>query len=81
VTSWGADVSRDWEHLESSLGTYYSLYKLDLATGEERDNVRTYYAEVEWKQGHSTTFEARYELEHDSFDIYHLVTVGVRWGF
>jgi len=81
VTSWGADVSRNWEQLEGSLGTYYSLYKLDLVAGEEREDVRTYYAEVEWKQGPSTTFEARYELEHDSFDIYHVVTVGVRWGF
>jgi hypothetical protein len=81
VTSWGADLSREWEDLEGSLGTYYSLYKLDLVAGEEREDVRTYYAEVEWKQGRSTTLEARYELEHDSFDIYHIVTVGLRWGF
>lgn len=81
VNSWGADVSREWEDLEGSLGTYYSLYKLDLVAGEERDNVRTYYAEVEWQQGRSTTLEARYELEHDEFDTYHLVLVGLRWGF
>ena len=82
ITSWGADVTREWnDSLEGALGAYYSLYKYDFQAAEERDDVRTYYAEVEWQRSRGVELEARYELEHDDFDTYHVVRLGMRWGF
>ena len=43
--------------------------------------MRTYFAEIEWQRSRGVELEARYELEHDDLDTYHVVRLGMRWGF
>jgi hypothetical protein len=82
TTAWGADLSRDFgSELEASLGSYFALYKYDFLLVQERDNVRTYYAGVEWHRTRSATFDLRYEFESGPLDDYHVVRVGMRWRF
>lgn len=82
VVTVGADLSY---HLEStfkaSLGTYYSYFKYDVLTGQEREDVRTYYGRLDYDVTGSVTAEVLYQLEDDDFDRYHEVRLGVRWSF
>jgi hypothetical protein len=82
VHSWGADVTKEWESgMRGSLGTSYDLYKLDLATGSERDDVRTLYLRLRYPPSDSVTLDLRYEVEHDDVDLYHLLLLGATWRF
>lgn len=69
--------------LEVKAGSYYSLFKYDYYTGEERDDVRTAFVEVElkpaWKK--DVEFEIRYEAEDDDFDVYHTLKTGIKCNF
>jgi hypothetical protein len=81
IRSWGADLSRKWNGgVDGSLGTYYSLFKVDLVSGEERDDVQTYYVKLRWKRK-STRWDLRYEYEDDDPDPFHILRVGMTWLF
>lgn len=66
---------------DASVGTYYSLYKYDLFTADERDHVRTYFAKVRHKASADLTLDLWYELEDDDFDTYHTLRLGGTWRF
>lgn len=82
VRTWGADLSQVLsDPLTASVGTYYSLYKYDLFTNSERDNVRTYYVRLEHETTESLTFDLAYELEDNDFDVFHTVRLRGVWRF
>jgi hypothetical protein len=68
---------------EVKAGSYYSLFKYDYYTEEERDDVRTAFVELEfkpdWKK--NVAFEIRYEAEDDDFDVYHTLKTGIKYNF
>ena len=80
-STWGANLSRELERFELSVGSYYSLYKYDLATGDERDDVRTYFFDVSFRPESLRRWSLRYELEDNDFDTFHQVRLDYAWGF
>ncbi|MEW6071260.1 MAG: hypothetical protein AB1726_01520 [Planctomycetota bacterium] len=82
IETWGIDLENELdETLRASLGSYYSLYKYYLDSDSERENVRTYYAEVRKKVTAATALSARYEYEDEELDEYHTLRVGMTWRF
>ncbi|HED65890.1 MAG TPA: hypothetical protein ENJ09_10090 [Planctomycetes bacterium] len=82
VQTWGQDFTTVWgDQVKTSFGTYYSLYKYLFDVNDERDNVRTYYAEVRKKVSKALDLKARYEYEDESLDSFHSIRLGVTWRF
>lgn len=80
--TWGIDAGR---RLGSStrgvVGTYYSLWKTDFALGEEREDVRTWFARVEHEVTDELELEGRYEYEDSSLLDFHILRVRATWSF
>ncbi|GAB4137115.1 MAG: hypothetical protein Fur0037_02030 [Planctomycetota bacterium] len=81
VRTWGGSVERTFDRLTASLGTYWSLYKFDLYSDQERDHVRTWFGKLRYRTGSDVTVDLDYELEDDAFDRTHSVRMGVAWLF
>jgi hypothetical protein len=82
IASCGADLSRRFSgKLDTAIGTYYSLYKTDLFTSVERDNVRTYYLKLRYHQDQSLTWELRYEYESVDPGPFNTLILGLVWHF
>ena len=82
IHTWGLDLSsRLDEDTQASVGSYYSLYKYFFDVDTEREDVRTYYAEVRHSASGSTDLIARYELENEEIDTFHTLRLGVTWRF
>jgi hypothetical protein len=64
-----------------SLGTSYSLYSVDVLSGQENDRVRLYYALLHWKLDPVSSLELRFAYEQNSIDSFSTVEVGVRRAF
>ena len=67
--------------VDASLGSYYSLFKYDLFSIEERDDVRTYYLALRWKRSSASAFDLRYEYEDSEFGDFQTLRLGARWSF
>lgn len=70
--------SKDWR---ASLGTTYALYKYDLFSDSERDDVRTWYGRLRWKATDALSLDFLYEYEDDDTDAFHTARVGALWRF
>lgn len=81
VRSGGGDVGYEFGKTTASLGTFYSLYKFDLFSNSERDDVRTWFVRLRHKASAALVFEGDYELEDNDFDEYHRLRLGVTWNF
>jgi hypothetical protein len=82
IASAGADLSRRFSgKLDTSVGTYYSLYKTDVFNDMERDNVRTYYFRLRYRQGPSLSWDLRYELESVDPGPFNTLIAGLVWHF
>ena len=82
IETWGVDLDSELdEGLRASLGSYYTLFKYFLDLDSERENVRTYYAEIRKAMSDSTDLSARYEYEDEELGEYHTLRVGVTWRF
>lgn len=82
VQTWGLDLtSRLSEETKASIGSYYSLYKYYFDVSEEREDVRTFYAEVKNDLSESMRIMARYEFENEPIDSFHSIRLGVSWQF
>jgi len=80
--TWGLDFTSELSEVaKASLGTYYSLYKYYLDNNDERDNVRTYYAEYKREVSDSTRVMIRYEYEDEVIDSFHNLRLGLTWRF
>lgn len=80
-STWGASVAREIERFELSAGSYYSLYKYDLTTGDERDDVRTFFLDATFRHTPARRWSLRYEFEDNDFDPFHQVRLDYAWGF
>jgi len=80
--TWGAGLARelqpDWS---VSLGSYYSLYKYDLFSSEERDHVRTYYLDLRWKPVRERRWSLRYEHEQNDIEDFDQLRLDYAWSF
>lgn len=84
IRTLGFEVEKKFnKSIEVKAGSYYSLYKYDYYTSEERDDVRTAFLELElkpWKKK-DVEWEIRYEAEDDDFDVYHTLKTGIKCNF
>jgi hypothetical protein len=82
IQTWGADLSRKFApSLDASVGSYYALFKYDLFSIEERNDVRTYYLFLRWKRTAASAFDLRYEFEDSDFGDFHTLRLGSTWRF
>jgi len=80
IQTWGLDLSRRLgPELDASIGSYYSLYKYDAFSVEERDDVRTYYLVLRWKQSRVSAFDFRYDFEDSEIGDYQTLRLGATW--
>jgi hypothetical protein len=82
ISTWGLDLERAFgAELEASAGTLFALYKFDVATEEERENVRTWFLRMRWKRTKSTTFDFEYDYEDSDGTDFHTLRLGGTWRF
>jgi hypothetical protein len=82
ISTLGLDITqRVDEQWRGSIGTYYSLFKYDYLSQREKDDVRTYYARIEYRYNANWRFHAGYEYEDDDYDNYSTLRVGALWSF
>ncbi len=82
IQTWGLDASRDLKTgLRWSLGSNYALYRYDYFSGNERDNVRVWYARLRKDIGRGGSVDLRYDYEEFDGDTFHVVLVGATWRF
>jgi len=62
-------------------GIDYSYYKYVWAQGSERDNVWTYYIEVEWRFKPKMTLDAGISIDVDDLMTYTELTIRFTWRF
>ncbi len=82
VTSFGAELRQKlFKVFQVAGGTYYSLFKFDQFTAEEKTRVRTFYGKLEYRLAKDVRLHALYEFEKDDEFEYHTVDVGLRCSF
>lgn len=82
VESLGVELEKQLDaRFSVGLGTYYSLYKVDLVLDQEREDVRTYFVRARWRKTAARQLDVAYELEDDETDEYHVIRVGATWRF
>ena len=82
VRSFGFDFSRPvFSGWSGSVGSYFALYKYDMFTNTERDDVRTYYVRLGREIGDELSFDFGYEFEENEIDDFHTLRVRGVWRF
>lgn len=82
VDGFGVSLARDFGNgFEAALGTYYSLYKYDWLSSNEREDVRTWYLKLERAWSKALKGELAYDFDDDENDTYHTLRVGLTWRF
>ncbi|MBI2336165.1 MAG: hypothetical protein HYU97_05330 [Deltaproteobacteria bacterium] len=69
------------KRLKLGAGTAFYLYRYNLLTGNESDNVQTYFANVEAKILKNLKAKAAYEFEDNDFDNFHEMKLSLTWDF
>ena len=64
-----------------ALGSEYALYVQDPELGEERRDLRSWYARAGAPLGGGLDLDLRYALEDDDERVYHTARAGLRWRF
>ncbi len=78
----GGDVSMQVHRdIVLSAGTSYALYTVDAFTGEEHDRVRLFTFSLRWQVQKASTIEARFTIETNDIDTFHILEVGFRHAF
>ncbi|MFH1263953.1 MAG: hypothetical protein V1495_10995 [Pseudomonadota bacterium] len=79
--SFAADQEVWQRRMRLSGGTAFYLYRYNLFTGNESEDVRTYFARVSMKILESLDGRVGYEFEQDSLANFHTVDTRVVWKF
>jgi len=66
---------------QSAIGTDYSLYKYDLFTSKEDDQVRTYYLKQRWRPTPWASLDVKFEHEISLYTKFNTATVSFRFDF
>ncbi|HBF13292.1 MAG TPA: hypothetical protein DDW49_07930 [Deltaproteobacteria bacterium] len=71
------------KRLKVGAGTAFYLYRYNLLTGNESDNVRTYFTNAEAILTKKKDLKAKmaYEIEDNKFNTFHSLKAGVTWNF
>ena len=69
------------ERLKVFAGTAYSLYRFNLFTGNESNDVQTYYAGAKGEIVRHLDGKLQYELEHNDTNDFHSVNAQLTWSF
>lgn len=69
------------KRLKIGAGTNYYLYQYNLLTGNESNNVRTYFADVEGKLMKNLKLKASYVFEQNAINGFHSGRVRAIWDF
>jgi len=67
--------------IDFSAGSSYALYTVDAFTGEEHDRVRLFTFSLRWRTDKSSVIEARFTIETNDLDTFHILEVGFRHAF
>jgi hypothetical protein len=82
TNSAGGEIAYEYKRkFQSSIGTDYALYKYDLFTSREDDQVRTYYATQRWRPTPWATLDVRFEHERSLHNHFNMLTVSFRFDF
>ena len=82
IETWGLDFEKELsDRVELAFGSYYSLYKYDLFLDAERDNVRSYHADLSYAWRDDLSLDLDYVYEDDDLDNQHTIRIGMRWSF
>ena len=82
VYSAGGEVTwRPDTRWKASTGYYYSLFKIDRITLEERERVQTTFVRLRGPLVGPLSFRGSYEAEWDGGPVYHVIETAVRLGF
>jgi hypothetical protein len=74
-------VSQRVGPITASIGSLYSLYSFDQFFLTERQNVRTFYGNVDWRLTKWLLARAEYSYDEDDKENYHVVRFNVRVTF
>jgi hypothetical protein len=77
----GGDLSQRFGDVTVAIGTYYSLFEYELFRNEERDHVRTYFANLRHRVSPSISWDLAYEFEQNDLDDFHTLRLGALWRF
>ena len=69
------------KRLKLSGGTAYYLYRYNLMTGTESDDVQIYFAKVEGKVTKTVRVKSGYEFEDNDLNGFHTMNLSVIWDF
>lgn len=75
------DITQELGAVTAGVGTSYAYFKFDEFFLEERENVRSYYANVEYKAPGGFRPRLSYAYEVDDEDEYHVVRLDARVTF
>ena len=81
---WTAGGAVTWqvaEMVKAVISSSYSLYSIDLLTGEERDRVRSLTVSVRWKATSVFTVDTRFTAEENDIDTFRIFDIGGRYAF
>ncbi len=77
-----ADITYKWDKMNrTSVGTGYALFKFDVFTGEERDEVRTYYLKHRFRPRKWAILDLDYEYEVSRGGEWHSARLTFRFNF
>lgn len=62
-------------------GSLFYVYRYNLFSGEESDNVRTFFVGAEGKIIKRLDGKIRYEIESNRFNLFHTTEVSLKWTF
>ena len=74
-------TSNVWDDFRGSLGTFFSKYKIDTTTFEEREDVRTYYIRIDYDLSRNWAFDINYQFEDTSIAGFHVLRMDLKWRF
>jgi hypothetical protein len=82
MATWGGDVTQQWgRDVSASVGSYYSMYKDDFLLGQERQDVRAWYAKLKLRTAPTLTWTFGFDHEQNSIDTYDTITLRAQWSF
>ncbi|MBF0197028.1 MAG: hypothetical protein HQL32_04930 [Planctomycetes bacterium] len=82
IATYGLDLShRCSEKLKVSLSSYFSLYKYDIYTDTERDDVQSYTLKCKYALRKNLKLRVSYDYEDDDYESYHIIKSGVQCHF
>ena len=77
----GFDLVKQLGQNEAAIGTFYSLYKIDLFLDQEREDVRTWFLRWRRRPKQGLGVDLRYEYENASGDDIHGLRAVLTWRF